>query len=108
MQMKQPAWEAMPVLDVRALSQAQLEKLSAAYDELSTQGLDAVSHLDYDPNRRRIDDALSAALGLPSLAPIRELLAREPGLTARGIGHHPKQLGLDLDDDEDEEQTALL
>lgn len=106
MKMKQPAWEAMPVVDVRALSQAQLEKLSAAYDEFSTQGLDAVSHLDYDPNRRRIDDVLSAVLGLPSLAPIRELLAREPGLTARDIS--PRQTQPTLYSDEPEDEDALI
>ncbi|MGH6851033.1 MAG: N-6 DNA methylase [Methylocella sp.] len=103
MQMKQPAWKAMPVLDVRMLVPAQLQQLSAAYDDLATQGLDAVSHLDHDPNRRRIDDAISAALGLPSLAPIRELLAREPGLTARNIAPRQTQAILDLDEAEDED-----
>jgi hypothetical protein len=39
MQMKQPAWESMPVLDVRALSVQQLTKLASRYDALSTENL---------------------------------------------------------------------
>ena len=39
-----------------------------------------------DPVRIRIDDALCTVLELPSLAPVRALLAREPGLTGQKIG----------------------
>ncbi len=96
MQMKKPGWAAMPVLDVRALSAKQLRALSKAYDELSAKELNALIQLQSDANRKRIDDALSDTLGLPSLAPIRELLAREPGLNAIDI--NPRQTN-----DEDEE-----
>jgi hypothetical protein len=85
MQMKQPAWEAMPVLDVRALSNMQIKALAAAYDELSTKGLDSMASLDTDKIRIRIDSVLSKNLKLPDFKPLRELLAREPGLNAKDI-----------------------
>ena len=106
MQMKKPAWEATLVLDVTALSEQQITTLAAAYDELASEQLEALAKLDHDPNRRRIDDALSAVLGLPSLAPIRELLAREPGLTARDIA--PRQTQSALDPEEPEDEDALI
>ncbi len=86
MQMKQPAWESMPVLDVRSLTQDQLTTLANAYDEAASQSLAPLAQLDADPVRISIDDALCTVLGLPSLAPVRALLAREPGLTGQRIG----------------------
>jgi hypothetical protein len=83
MQMKKPAWAAMPVLDVRVLSDAQVASLAAAYDALCDRELLALAKLNVDPARRAIDEALSAALGLPDLPPLREMLAREPGLTGK-------------------------
>ncbi|MGH6851365.1 MAG: N-6 DNA methylase [Methylocella sp.] len=103
MQMKKPAWASMPVLDVRVLSDEQLIAIAAAYDELASEQLEALANLDHDPNRRRIDDALSTVLGLPSLAPIRELLAREPGLTARDISPHQTQPAPDPNEPDDED-----
>jgi hypothetical protein len=86
MQMKQPAWETMPVLDVRKLEEKTLNKLAKAYDKISQRELKAIAQLDNDPARKAIDDAFCAALGLPDLAPLRELLAREPGLSGKKIG----------------------
>ncbi|MBK8752156.1 MAG: N-6 DNA methylase [Candidatus Competibacteraceae bacterium] len=83
MQMKKPAWAAMPVLDVRVLSDAQVTSLAAAYDALCDRELLALAKLNVDPARRAIDEALSAALALPDLSPLREMLAREPGLTGK-------------------------
>ena len=83
MQMKKPAWAAMPVLDVRTLSDAQAASLAAAYDALCDRELQALARLNHDPARRAIDEALSAALGLPDLGPLRAMLAREPGLTGK-------------------------
>ena len=84
-QMKKPAWASMPILDVRALNDTQLASLAQAYDTLATRQLAPLAQLDADPTRRAIDDALALALGLPSIQPIRALLAREPGLSAREI-----------------------
>ncbi len=86
MQMKQPAWESMPVLDVRSLTQEQRTTLANAYDEAASQSLAPLAQLDADPVRISIDEALCSVLGLPSLVPVRALLAREPGLTGQKIG----------------------
>lgn len=85
MQMKKPAWASMPVLDVRALSKTALATLAEAYDRLAEKDLAPIAELDADPVRCEVDATLCKVLRLPSLAPIRELLAREPGLTARDI-----------------------
>ncbi len=87
--MKKPAWAAMPVLDVRTLSDAQAASLAAAYDALCDRELQALARLNHDPARRAIDEALSAALGLPDLGPLRAMLAREPGLTGKAAVGRP-------------------
>lgn len=85
MQMKKPAWASMPVLDVTALEEETLSFLATTYNGLADTELSAIAQLDCDPVRRQIDDAICSVLGLPNLDPLRELLAREPGLTARNI-----------------------
>jgi hypothetical protein len=85
MQMKQPAWESMPVLNVHALSDTKIDELSATYDLISSQELQALSKLDRDPVRAAIDEAFCAALDLPDLEKLRELISREPGLTGKKI-----------------------
>ena len=85
-QMKQPAWGSMPVLDVQGLKQEQLTTLAHTYDEIASRSLSPLAQLDADPVRISIDDTLCTVLELPSLAPVRALLAREPGLTGRKIG----------------------
>jgi hypothetical protein len=88
MQMKKPAWASMRVLDVRTLSKSQLTELVETYDLLSVQTLAPIATLDKDLVRQAIDKALCNTLGLPDLASIRELLAREPGLSAKDIVPH--------------------
>ena len=83
MQMKKPAWQSMPVLNVRNLNQEQSDTLSATYDLVSKEIFRPLAQLDSDPTRIQIDEALCKTLSLPSLTPIRELLVREPGLTGR-------------------------
>jgi len=83
--MKKPAWTAMPVLDVRRLSAKPLAALAAAFDEAAGQDLQALSQLTSDPVRKAMDEALSTALHLPDLAPWREMLGQEPGLTGKPI-----------------------
>lgn len=83
MQMKKPAWQSMPVLDVRQLDQQQCSGLSRAYDAVRGLTLRPLSQVDRDPHRLQIDDALCEALSLPALDSIRELLVREPGLTGQ-------------------------
>ena len=86
MQMKKPAWSAMPVMDVRLLPEATLATLGKSYDELAKLQLAPIAQLDADKARQAIDAAICTALELPDLQPIRELLAREPGLSAERIG----------------------
>jgi hypothetical protein len=99
MQLKKPAWEAMPVLDVRSLTNRQVSALSHSYNELCGQDLMALAHLNRDPVRRAIDEALCRVLALPDLAYLREMLANEPGLTGKHAIAHAKSP--DLQDDED-------
>jgi hypothetical protein len=107
MQIKKPAWLSMPVLDVRTLSTAQLTALAVAYDTLATEPLDALAQLHNDQARQSVDKALSNALGLPDLAPIRELLSRVPGLNAIDI--NPRRQSPEVSDDaaEDDDQEEM-
>jgi hypothetical protein len=91
MQVKQPQWAAMPVLDVRGLKAKTLAALAAAYDALCGRQLQALARLDADPVRAEIDGALSAALGLPDMKLLRQLLAREPGLTGVSLSPMPPE-----------------
>ena len=100
--MKKPAWSSMLVLDVRNLKNEQLDSLAAAYDELSDQELRPLAALDKDGARERIDTALCDALAIPDLSSIRELLAREPGLSAKDIN----ALGHEKDDGESDHTPA--
>lgn len=83
MQMKKPAWQSMPVLDVRALNQAQLQALAKTYDAVAEESLLPLAQTDSDPVRHRIDQALCDAMSLPDLTLVREVLAKEPSLTER-------------------------
>jgi len=83
--MKQPAWQSMPVLDVRGLSSAKLRLFSDVYNRVSSEGLEPLAHLKTDTVRCEIDKAVSTALGIPDFPFIRDLLDREPGMTARGL-----------------------
>jgi hypothetical protein len=101
MQIKQPQWKAMPVLDVRNLDAKTLSTLSAAYDTLCDKELQALAKLDEDDIRAGIDDALSVALGLPDMKTLRQLLAHEPGLTGKPPTTAPReQTAFSLDTDE--------
>lgn len=107
MQMKKPAWTSMPVLDVLSLSTVRLQFLSKAYDAISEKELSPLSKLDTDLVRRDIDDTISKVFEIPSLAPIRELLAREPGLSAKEISPRISQIDLGLPVVEEDQQISL-
>jgi len=85
MDFKKPVLASMPVLDVNSLSVAQLRALAQAYDYLCSQELLPFPHMDRDPVRRQIDQAISQALGLPDLSVLREMLAREPVVCLRPL-----------------------
>lgn len=108
MQIKKPAWSAMPVLDVRALAPDVLAQLAAAYDALALEPLQALAKLDSDPIRAKIDGALSATLGWPDLQPLRQLLAREPGLTGKGLSPKPGQMEMAVEVSHEPVQLRLF
>jgi hypothetical protein len=107
MQMKQPGWESMPVIDVRALSSIQIDRLAAAYDSLSTRGLEPLARLDSDPVRCEIDQEVAQALQVPDFGFIRELLDREPGMNATDIAPRAEYPLPVLEDDEDDAQARF-
>lgn len=77
-QFKKPVLEAMPVLDVRALSKTQLTQLASAYDAVASSKLGVLREMENDEVRASMDAALSRVLDLPTIGPIRALLGREP------------------------------
>ncbi|MDE2688628.1 MAG: hypothetical protein OXI16_14180 [Chloroflexota bacterium] len=68
----------MPVLDVRAILQSQLQALADLFDELADEEFKRLPAMAECAARRRLDDGVSAILGLPDLAGLRRLLATEP------------------------------
>ncbi len=75
----------MPVLDVRSLPDKAIRRLANAYDTICDKEVMALAKLDAEPVRAEIDAALSDALGLPDIKPLRQLLAHEPGLIGKGL-----------------------
>jgi hypothetical protein len=86
-QFKKPMWRTMPVLNVRNLSATRREKLATAYDTICTKEIGFLPSIGTDSVRQEIDNAISEALSLPDLAPLRMALASEPILRQdmRGI-----------------------
>jgi hypothetical protein len=84
--MKKPAWSEMPVLNAKELRADQLAALNEAYEQLAIQEVKSIAQLGSDDTRKAIDEALCMALKLPDLSGLRELLAREPGLTGKPLG----------------------
>lgn len=77
---KQWALSEMPVLDIHSLTEDKKRQITDAYDELSQQTMLPFPEMYHDSNREAIDDAIAQALDLPDLTPLRQLLAREPGV----------------------------
>lgn len=78
MQFKKPILAALPVLDIRALSQDQLTTLAAAYDRVCQSELQPLPRMAHDDVRAEIDRAIAEALNLPDFSVLRTMLAREP------------------------------
>jgi hypothetical protein len=77
-QLKKPALENLPVLDVTTLSSAQIGHLSAFYDLIHEDKLLTIANSGADATRERIDDEIRKVLKLPDLTVLRQTLAREP------------------------------
>lgn len=101
---KKPIWAALPVLNVRALDSRQLNFLAQAYDSLASQNLLALADLNKDDVRKQIDNALCKVMEWPDLQPLRQLLSREPGLTAQSLSPKPEQLTMKWDNKTSKQQ----
>ncbi len=83
--LKKADLERLPVLDVRALSETQLDALSGLFDEISEMEFERLPAMAHDPARAALDDGLSHILNLPDLEPLRRLLATEPVVSNRRL-----------------------
>ena len=83
--MKKADLEAMPVLDVRAISSSQLRALADLFDALSEEEFERLPGMVHCLARRSLDDGISAILGLPDLGKLRDLLASEPVVSNRRL-----------------------
>ena len=76
--LKKADLQRLPVLDVRALTEDQLDALSELFDEISEMEFMRLPEMADDPARAALDDGMSRILNLPDLAPLRRLIATEP------------------------------
>ena len=72
-------------MDVRAISDSQLERLSKLFDDMAEDEFEEPAGMADCPARRRLDDGLSQILGLPDLDNLRRLLASEPVVSNRRL-----------------------
>ena len=84
----QTAAKELPVPDLDALKPAQLRKLAKGFDAVVAatkrgDGLLPMPLMTQDPTRKLLDDAVSDALGLGDLHPLRVALAKEPIIVSR-------------------------
>ncbi len=84
--LKKADLQRLPVLDVRALSEDQLDALSDLFDEVSEMEFMRLPEMADDPARKALDDGLSRILNLPDLAPLRRLIATEPVVSNQRLG----------------------
>jgi hypothetical protein len=70
--------EQLPVLDVREISDSQLQALAKLFDDMTEEEFERLPGMANCPARRALDDGISAILGLPNLDGLRRLLASEP------------------------------
>jgi hypothetical protein len=68
---KKPTLHAMPVLDVRRLTDDQLHTLVQAFDNLANTSLEPLRNIRDDSTRKGIDEVLCRVLGLPDLGELR-------------------------------------
>ena len=78
-------WYQVPFPDWGKLATEQVEALSAAYDELCHSELQELRAMLKCDTRRRLDEAVAAALGIPAemMESGRLALASEPAVTGK-------------------------
>jgi hypothetical protein len=73
------AWyEELQVVDLSSLNDSEGERLDRLWRRVGEEDLQPFPAMERDTVRERIDDVVAEVLGLPSLDPLRKLLAREP------------------------------
>ena len=77
--------ERLPVLDLRALSDRQLQAMAQLFDDLADAEFERLPAMADCPARRRLDQGLADILSLPDLSALRRLLATEPVVTNRRL-----------------------
>lgn len=82
---KKQSLNNMPVLNIRKLSDNQIESLASVYDSICDESLTPFPNMANDPIRAQIDQAFAKALNLPDFSMIRELLAQEPVICLRQL-----------------------
>ncbi len=75
----------LPVLDVRAIAESQLHRLSDLFDELSGEEFERLPAMPHCPARQALDAGISQILALPDLDKLRDLLASEPVVCKRRL-----------------------
>ena len=94
-QFKKPTVRDLPVLDVRALDDGSVGKLSIVFDSVAKSVVRPFPEMADDPVRAKIDAAVSDTLGLPPLDELREALSCEPifSLSMSGLTRGPSADG---------------
>ena len=80
-QFKKPNLRNLLVLDMSEVSDKKKEGLLKAFEHVKNSEFLPYSKMANDPIRAELDDAVSRALDLPDLSPIRALIGREPIVT---------------------------
>ena len=83
--MKKADLEELPVLDTRVLSAEQMQAMTDLFDAMAEEEFERLPAMAHCPARRKLDDGISAILGLPDLSTLRELLASEPVVSNRRL-----------------------
>ena len=86
----QVAAKELPVADLDALTSAQIRRLAKGFDDVVKatkrgEGLLPMPLMTEDPTRKMLDDAVSDALGMGDLHPLRAALAQEPIIVSRPL-----------------------
>jgi hypothetical protein len=83
--MKKADLEELPVLDVRQLLPAQLQKMSDLFDEMVEAEFERLPGMASCPSRCSLDDGITRILDLPDVSTLRRLLASEPVVSNRRL-----------------------
>ena len=86
----QAAAKELPVADLDGLTSAQIRRLAKGFDDVVKatargEGLLPMPLMTEDPTRKMLDDAVSDALGMGDLYPLRAALAQEPIIVSRPV-----------------------